>query len=63
MYDLWLCSYVDVFHQANLANRERSNVIGWRQTLTTSPANHFRVIMFVTANVFFVFQMCLGGIY
>jgi hypothetical protein len=25
------------------ANKETSNVIGWRKTLTTSPANHIRV--------------------
>ena len=27
------------------ANRERSNLIGWRQTLTTSPANHIRFLL------------------
>ncbi len=27
------------------ANRERSNLIGWRQTLTTSPANHVRFLL------------------
>ena len=29
----------------------RSNLIGWRQTLTTSPANHIRVLL-VRANKF-----------
>ncbi len=33
------------------ANRERSNLIGWRQTLTTSPANHIRFLL-VRANKF-----------
>ena len=27
------------------ANRERSNLIGWRQTLTASPANHTRFLL------------------
>ncbi len=27
------------------ANREKSNLIGWRQTLTTSPANHIRFLL------------------
>ncbi len=27
------------------ANREKSNLIGWRQTLTTSPANHIRLLL------------------
>ncbi len=27
------------------ANRENSNLIGWRQTLTTSPANHIRFLL------------------
>ena len=33
------------------ANREKSNLIGWRQTLTTSPANHIRFLL-VRANKF-----------
>ena len=33
------------------ANREKSNLIGWRQTLTTSPANHMHVLL-VRANKF-----------
>ncbi len=33
------------------ANREKSNLIGWRQTLTTSPANHIRFLL-VRANNF-----------
>ena len=33
------------------ANRKRSNLIGWRQTLTTSPANHIRFLL-VRANKF-----------
>ncbi len=33
------------------ANRERSNLIGWRQTLTSSPANHVRFLL-VRANKF-----------
>ncbi len=33
------------------ANGERSNLIGWRQTLTTSPANHIRFLL-VRANKF-----------
>ncbi len=33
------------------ANRERSNLIGWWQTLTTSPANHIRFLL-VCANQF-----------
>jgi hypothetical protein len=32
-------------------NRERSNLIGWQQTLTTSPANHIRFVL-VRANKF-----------
>jgi hypothetical protein len=34
-----------VFHQANLYSREQkeSNLIGWRQTLTTSSANHIHL--------------------
>ena len=27
------------------ANREKSSLIGWRQTLTTSPANHIRSLL------------------
>ena len=27
------------------ANREKSNLIGWRQTLTSSPANHIRFLL------------------
>ena len=27
------------------ASREKSNLIGWRQTLTTSPANHIRFLL------------------
>ena len=27
------------------ANKEKSNLIGWRQTLTTSPANHIRFLL------------------
>ncbi len=27
------------------ANREKSNLIGWRQTLTTSPPNHIRFLL------------------
>jgi hypothetical protein len=27
------------------ANREKSNLIGWRQTLTTSPANHVHFLL------------------
>ena len=27
------------------ANREKSNLIGWRQTLTSSPTNHIRVLL------------------
>ena len=27
------------------ANGEKSNVIGWRQTLTTLPANHIRFLL------------------
>ena len=26
-------------------NREKSNLIGWRQTLTTSPPNHIRFLL------------------
>ena len=33
------------------ANREKSNLIGWRQTLTSSPANHIRFLL-VRANKF-----------
>ena len=33
------------------ANREKSNLIGWRQTLTTSPANHIRFLL-IRANKF-----------
>ena len=33
------------------ANRGKSNLIGWRQTLTTSPANHIRFLL-VRANKF-----------
>ena len=33
------------------ANREKSNLIGWRHTLTTSPANHIRFLL-VRANKF-----------
>ncbi len=33
------------------AIREKSNLIGWRQTLTTSPANHIRFLL-VRANKF-----------
>ena len=33
------------------ANREKSNLVGWRQTLTTSPANHIRFLL-VRANKF-----------
>ncbi len=33
------------------ANREKSNLIGWRQTLTTSTANHMHVLL-VRANKF-----------
>ena len=33
------------------ANRKRSNLIGWRQTLTTSPVNHIRFLL-VRANKF-----------
>jgi hypothetical protein len=32
------------------ANREKSNLIGWRQTPTTSPANHIRFLL-VRANI------------
>ena len=28
------------------ANREKSNLIGWRQTLTTTPPNHIRLLLF-----------------
>ena len=31
--------------QATLIASFPSNVIGWRQTLTTSPANHIRVLL------------------
>ena len=27
------------------ADTEQSNLIGWRQTLTTSPANHIRFLL------------------
>ena len=27
------------------ANREKSNLIGWRQTLTSSPANYIRFLL------------------
>ncbi len=27
------------------ANKEKSNLIGWRQTLTTSPPNHIRFLL------------------
>ena len=27
------------------ANREKSNLMGWRQTLTTSPPNHIRFLL------------------
>ena len=40
-----------VFHLANLplrANREKSNLIGWRHTLTTSLANHIRFLKWKT---------------
>ena len=42
-----------VFHLANLFARteKKSNLIGWRQTLTTSPANHIRFLL-VRANKF-----------
>ncbi len=42
-----------VFHLANLFTRteEKSNSIGWRPTLTTSPANHIRFLL-VRANKF-----------
>ncbi len=33
------------------ASREKSNLIGWRQKLTTSPANHIRFLL-VRANKF-----------
>ncbi len=33
------------------ANGEKSNLIGWRQTLTSSPANHIRFLL-VRANKF-----------
>ena len=33
------------------ANRKKSNLIGWRQTLTSSPANHIRFLL-VRANKF-----------
>ena len=33
------------------ANREKSNLIGWRQTLTTLPTNHIRFLL-VRANKF-----------
>ena len=33
------------------ANKEKGNLIGWRQTLTTSPANHIH-FLFVRANKF-----------
>ena len=33
------------------ANKEKSNLIGWRQTLTTSQANHIRFLL-VRANKF-----------
>jgi hypothetical protein len=29
-------------------NREKSNLIGWQQTLTTSPANHIRFLHVLT---------------
>jgi hypothetical protein len=42
-----------VFHLANLFARteKKSNLIGWRQTLTSSPANHIRFLL-VRANKF-----------
>ncbi len=33
------------------ANREKNNLIGWRETLTSSPANHIRFLL-VRANKF-----------
>ena len=33
------------------ANKEKSNLIGWRQTLTSSPANHIRFLL-IRANKF-----------
>ncbi len=42
-----------VFHLANLFARteKKANLIGWQQTLTTSPANHIRFLL-VRANKF-----------
>ena len=53
------------------ANREKSNLIGWRQTLTSSPANHIR-FLHVRANKFakwktgltvYVFHIFTGSIF
>jgi hypothetical protein len=31
--------------EINRANREKSDLIGWRQTLTTSPTNHIHSLL------------------
>ena len=46
--DEWKRAFKPVFHALGefvRANREKSNLIAWRQTLTTSPANHKKLFL------------------